>query len=262
MNARSTGTPSKCARGVRPGEELVALRLHQVQIATQRLAHDELGVDADRLRPGQGEARALVDTDLEVRTRGQDLVQAAQQIVPGHRGLRVRHERVGWNPATLAVVGLTKPARSWRPAPASARGSRASGTGSGRDRWGRGASLSAKYLRVRRSALRTRSVRSFPSVASSPLPSRARTPTLPPRPMLGADHRQRSPPTGPRDSTEEEKRRKRSSSPPRSRRQFCQLARRQIHYIEAIEHLISNEFATSDFSAAASSNGLEWRRTM
>ena len=66
------------------GEELVARRAHQVEVAEQLPLDVEGRVDADRPRPRPGHAGAGAHPDLQVGPGLEQLVKASQQVVASH----------------------------------------------------------------------------------------------------------------------------------------------------------------------------------
>ena len=70
-----------------PGEEVVAGRLDQLEVAVQRRGHLEGRVDRDGAGARQGEAAAVVHADLEVGARTVDPVQALEELISVHARL-------------------------------------------------------------------------------------------------------------------------------------------------------------------------------
>ena len=85
MKARSDDPAPQRAHRARPGEEVVARGLDQLQLAVQRGGHLEGRVDRDRARPGQRQAAPVVHADLEVGPRPVDTVQALEELISVQR---------------------------------------------------------------------------------------------------------------------------------------------------------------------------------
>jgi hypothetical protein len=71
--------------GIRPGEEVVACRPHQLQVTSELDGDAKVGIHTDGTGTGPGQAQAVVDRDLEVAPRPVLLMDDSQELVAVQR---------------------------------------------------------------------------------------------------------------------------------------------------------------------------------